>query len=130
MIYNKYILYISTFIPSMRYMKKYIVISIVILLFTIGKVFETSAHYTVPHPKYVALTFDDGPDQTTTPLLLDILKANNVSINGEGFTVSGSSSWFNYGIFAENKINITLYNLNSFLLLVLYEYYLSHVAQV
>ncbi len=78
MIYNKYILYISIFIPSMRYMKKYIVISIVILIFTIGKVFETSAHYTVPHPKYVALTFDDGPDQTTTPLLLDILKANNI----------------------------------------------------
>lgn len=28
--------------------------------------------------KYVALTFDDGPSSKTTPLLLDILKENNV----------------------------------------------------
>lgn len=28
--------------------------------------------------KYVALTFDDGPNNTTTPYLLDILKDNNV----------------------------------------------------
>ena len=50
----------------------------VILIIIVGKVCKTSAHYTVPHPKYVALTFDDGPDGITTPLLLDILKAKNI----------------------------------------------------
>ncbi len=34
--------------------------------------------YTTPSKKYVALTFDDGPNENTTPLLLDILKAKNV----------------------------------------------------
>jgi len=31
----------------------------------------------MPSKKYVALTFDDGPNENTTPLLLDILKAKN-----------------------------------------------------
>ena len=40
---------------------------------------KTTAHHdTIITKKYVALTFDDGPDQTTTPLLLDILKSKNI----------------------------------------------------
>ncbi|MEG2711574.1 MAG: polysaccharide deacetylase family protein [Clostridia bacterium] len=31
-------------------------------------------------PKYVALTFDDGPSKKTTPLLLEFLKENDVTV--------------------------------------------------
>lgn len=31
-----------------------------------------------PNKKYIALTFDDGPNDTTTPQILDILKQNDV----------------------------------------------------
>lgn len=37
---------------------------------------EDPAYYSA-EPKYIAVTFDDGPDKEKTPLLLDILKTNN-----------------------------------------------------
>ncbi|MDR0772645.1 MAG: polysaccharide deacetylase family protein [Candidatus Peribacteria bacterium] len=30
--------------------------------------------------KYIALTFDDGPSKANTPILLDILKKNDVKV--------------------------------------------------
>ena len=49
-----------------------------IILGFISMICETNAYTNTIHPKkYIALTFDDGPDEKTTPLLLDILKAKN-----------------------------------------------------
>ncbi|MEI6119274.1 MAG: polysaccharide deacetylase family protein [bacterium] len=60
-------------------MKKYIGISIITLVSLTMIIGTTNAKtYTTPSKKYVALTFDDGPNENTTPLLLDILKAKNV----------------------------------------------------
>jgi len=47
------------------------------------------------HPKEVALSFDDGPDPTWTPKILDILKKNNVS-----------GTFFMIGELAENNIGL------------------------
>jgi peptidoglycan/xylan/chitin deacetylase (PgdA/CDA1 family) len=60
-------------------MKKYIFISILFILILIGTGCKTNAYTNREIPKkYVALTFDDGPNENTTPLLLDILEAENV----------------------------------------------------
>lgn len=42
-----------------------------------------------PNPKQVALTFDDGPNSASTPLLLDVLKQNGVKAT---FFVTGSEA--------------------------------------
>lgn len=59
-------------------MKKTIYLAI--CLISIGIAFQANAKHITPavHKKYVALTFDDGPNTGTTPLLLDILKAAHV----------------------------------------------------
>jgi peptidoglycan/xylan/chitin deacetylase (PgdA/CDA1 family) len=60
-------------------MKKYILISILCVVSFTGILLTTSANIDTSTPKkYIALTFDDGPNENTTPLLLDILKAKNV----------------------------------------------------
>lgn len=60
-------------------MKRYIFISILCIVSFIGITAETKANTNTTTPKkYIALTFDDGPDPDTTPLLLDILKTKQV----------------------------------------------------
>jgi len=48
--------------------------------------------YRTKEEKYVYLTFDDGPSTTVTPLILDVLKANNIKAT---FFVLGSRAELN-----------------------------------
>ena len=60
-------------------MKRYMCISILAIISLTGILYDTSANTNTTSPKkYVALTFDDGPNENTTPLLLDILKTKHV----------------------------------------------------
>ena len=59
-------------------MKRYIFIIVLLIVSLIGILCKTNANTGAQPKKYVALTFDDGPNKNTTPLLLDILKAKNV----------------------------------------------------
>ena len=72
-----YIIYFSIY-TLRTIMKKYLLISMLAIISLTGILCTTNAKtYTMPSKKYVALTFDDGPNENTTPLLLDILKAKN-----------------------------------------------------
>ena len=60
-------------------MKRYMFICILMTISLTGILYKTNANTKSTTPKkYIALTFDDGPNENTTPLLLDILKAKNV----------------------------------------------------
>ena len=57
---------------------------------TIDKLIKGELHYPVRNDgkKVVYLTFDDGPSTTNTPMVLDILKQNNIKAT---FMIKGSS---------------------------------------
>lgn len=59
-------------------MKKHIAISILFIVILVWIMPQTNAHHSANPIKYVALTFDDGPNETNTPLLLDILKSGHI----------------------------------------------------